>query len=444
MQHTRIFSKSTAYKPSALKPSAFKSSGAKRLAAAVLAGSGLLFSAGLATAQTDNSIKMIDAGTLGITSAEIADIKARMQEAVTSGHLAGSLLLVGNQDGIALLESVGTQGPGDATPIDAQTIFRIYSMTKPIVSVAAMDLVEDGLLSVSDPVSKYIPEFSNMQVVNAETGALTPAQNVMTVEHLLTHKSGLIQAIFSPDTELGKSYAAQIPGDGSLTNLEVAQRIGKLPLFFEPGSAWHYGHSTDVLGAVLEVAAGKPLDAILNERIFEPLGMDETTFYVPASKASRIAEPIHGEMGDNTIVRPQLSGGGGLNSTTEDYVRFAQMLLQGGEYNGARILEPATLALMQEKRWAAAEAGFRESLRHGPKTIACLGNLGICVSMQGRQAEALDWYDKALTIDPGYELARNNRQSALHTPEGQIPKVSTFLDVKYSLEKVRMEKGPHS
>jgi CubicO group peptidase (beta-lactamase class C family) len=355
MQHTRIFSKSTAYKPSALKPSAlkpsaFKSLGAKRLAAAVLAGSGLLFSAGLATAQTDNSIKMIDAGRLGITSAEIADIKTRMQEAVTSGHLAGSLLLVGNKDGIAMLETVGTQGPGDTTPIDSQTIFRIYSMTKPIVSVAAMDLVEDGLLSVSDPVSKYIPEFSNMQVVNSETGALTPAQNVMTVEHLLTHKSGLIQAIFSADTDLGKSYAAQIPGDGSLTNLEVAQRIGKLPLFFEPGSAWHYGHSTDVLGAVLEVAAGKPLDAILNERIFAPLGMDETTFYVPASKASRIAEPIHGEMADNTVVRLQLSGGGGLNSTTEDYVRFAQMLLQGGEYNGARILEPATLALMQEKR----------------------------------------------------------------------------------------------
>jgi len=101
-------------------------------------------------------------------------------------------------------------------------------------------------------------------------------------------------------------------------------------------------------------------------------------------------------------------------------------------------------ALMQEKRWAAAEAGFRESLRYGPKAVACHGNLGICVSMQGRQAEALDWYDKALAIDPGYELARNNRQSALHTPEGQIPKVSTFLDVKYSLEKVRLEKGPHS
>ena len=320
------------------------------LATALLTGLGLAFGPAQLHAQSGSSIKKIDSAALGITSAEIGNIRTQMQAAVDGGHIAGALILAGNKDGIALLEAVGTQGPGDATPVDEQTIFRIYSMTKPIVSVAAMDMVEDGLLSVSDPVGKYIPQFNNMQVTDSETGETRPAQNVMTVEHLLTHKSGLIQAIFSPDTDLGKSYAARIPGDGSLTNLEVAQRLGELPLFFEPGTAWHYGHSTDVLGAVLEVAAGQSLDTILNERIFEPLGMDETTFYVPASKASRIAEPVHGEMADNTIVRPQLSGGGGLNSTTEDYVRFAQMLLQGGEYNGARILEPETLALMQEKR----------------------------------------------------------------------------------------------
>lgn len=310
----------------------------------------LLLTGGLLHAQQDSAITLIDTSALGITRAEIDGIKTQMQAAVDGGHIAGALILAGTKDGIALLETAGTQGPGDATPVDEQTIFRIYSMTKPIVSVAAMDMVEDGLLSVSDPVSKYIPEFSNMQVVDSESGEISAAQNVMTVEHLLTHQSGIIQAIFSPDTELGKSYAQQIPGDGSLTNLEVAQRLGKLPLFFEPGTAWHYGHSTDVLGAVLEVAAGQSLDTILSERIFEPLGMDETTFYVPASKASRIAQPVHGTMADNTIVRPQQSGGGGLNSTTEDYVRFAQMLLQGGEYRGARILEPETLALMQEKR----------------------------------------------------------------------------------------------
>ncbi|MDP2286213.1 MAG: serine hydrolase domain-containing protein, partial [Pseudohongiella sp.] len=121
------------------------------LATAVLVGSGLLFGSALVSAQTDNSIKMIDSAALGITSAEIASIKAQMQAAVEGGHIAGALLLAGNKDGIAMLETAGTQGPGDATPVDQETIFRIYSMTKPIVSVAAMDMVEDGLLSVSDP-----------------------------------------------------------------------------------------------------------------------------------------------------------------------------------------------------------------------------------------------------------------------------------------------------
>lgn len=315
------------------------------LATALLLGS----TAALAQS-TGNSIKMIEAAEFGITQQEIAEIRSQMQAAVDGDHIAGALLLVGNSDGVGVLETVGTQGPGDNTPVNAETIFRIYSMTKPVISVAAMSLVEDGLLKVEDPVSKYIPEFASLEVINNETGERRPARNVMTVEHLLTHKSGLVQSIFAMGTTLGNLYEENIPADGSLTNQEVAKRLGSLPLLFEPGSAWHYGHSTDVLGAVLEVAAGKPLDAILNERIFAPLGMDETTFWVPAAKAARIAEPIHGEMADNTIVRPFLSGGGGLNSTTEDYVRFAQMLLDDGEYRGERIIEESTLALMSEER----------------------------------------------------------------------------------------------
>ena len=318
----------------------------KPLTAAILLWSALSYGADATT----SSIKMIDPAAFNIDQTEIAEIKTQMQAAVDGGHIPGALLLVGNNDGVGLLETAGSQGPDDATPIDAQTLFRIYSMTKPIISVAAMSLVEDGLLRVEDPVSKYIPEFANMQVIDSATGQVSAARNTMTVEHLLTHKSGLIQAIFSPDTALGKQYAEQIRSNGSLTALQVAQRIGKLPLFFEPGTKWHYGHSTDVLGAVLEVAAGQTLDVLLKERIFDPLGMDETSFYVPADKAARIAEPIHGAMADNTVVRPFLSGGGGLNSTTEDYLRFANMLLNGGEYRGERIIEEATLDLMTEKR----------------------------------------------------------------------------------------------
>ncbi len=293
-----------------------------------------------------SSIKSINSTNFGIDQTEIEHIKAQMQAAVDGDFVAGALLLVGNSEGAGVLETVGYQAKDDLSPINKDTIFRIFSMTKPIISVAAMSLVEDGKLALNDPVSKYIPEFANLQVIDQSTGAVSDANNVMTVQHLLTHESGLIQAIFSPDSELGKMYARNLAGD--MTARELAGKIGEMPVYFEPGSAWHYGHSTDVLGAVIEVAADQPLDELLQERIFDPLGMDETWFYIPVSKANRVAEPIHGEMADNTLVRKLLSGGGGLNSTTEDYVRFAEMLLNGGEYRGTRVIESATLDQMLE------------------------------------------------------------------------------------------------
>jgi CubicO group peptidase (beta-lactamase class C family) len=296
-----------------------------------------------------SSITKIDSTEFGIDANEIADIKAQMQAAVDGGFVAGNILLVGNSKGAGVLETTGTQGPKQSTPMDEQTIFRIYSMTKPIVSVATMTLVEDGLLAISDPVSKYIPEFANMTVIDETTGAITPAANEMTVQDLLTHESGLIYGIFDPQSELGKRYFQAGSLRTDITSLTLAKNLAALPLRFEPGTKWNYSRSTDVLGAVIEVAAGKPLDALLNERIFEPLGMDETTFFVDSSKATRLAQPIHGDMADPTVVTPMLSGGGGLHSTTEDYVRFASMLLGGGEYNGARILEANTLLAMQQK-----------------------------------------------------------------------------------------------
>ncbi|MBL6753530.1 MAG: beta-lactamase family protein [Pseudomonadales bacterium] len=296
-----------------------------------------------------SSITKIDSTEFGIDAIEIADIKAQMQAAVDGGFVAGNILLVGNSKGVGVLETTGTQGPEQSTPMDEQTIFRIYSMTKPIVSVATMTLVEDGLLAISDPVSKYIPEFANMTVIDETTGAITPAANEMTVQDLLTHESGLIYDIFDPQSELGKRYFQAGSLRSDITALTLAKNLAALPLRFEPGTKWNYSRSTDVLGAVIEVAAGKPLDALLNERIFEPLGMEETTFFVDSSKATRLAQPIHGDMADPTVVTPMLSGGGGLHSTTEDYVRFASMLLGGGEYNGVRILEANTLLAMQQK-----------------------------------------------------------------------------------------------
>ena len=300
-------------------------------------------------ADQGSSIRMIDSNNFGIDQSEIQSIREQMQAAVDGGFVSGNIILVGNDEGIGVLETVGTQRPNQATPMNEQTIFRIYSMTKPIVSVATMSMVEDGLIAIDDPVSKYIPAFANMKVLDEETGAVTPAQNQMTVQDLLTHESGLIYGIFDPESALGRQYF----GAGSLrfdiTALELAENLAALPLRFEPGTKWNYSRSTDVLGAVIEVAAGKPLDALLKERIFDPLGMDETTFYVDASKKDRIANPIHGDMPDPTVVQPMLSGGGGLHSTTEDYVRFANMLLNGGEYNGARIISQATLNRMNQK-----------------------------------------------------------------------------------------------
>lgn len=317
--------------------------------AGALAATALLTSSLVFADHHGNSITKIDSAEFGIDANEIAAIKAQMQAAVDGGFVAGNILLVGNSKGVGVLETTGTQGPEQSTPMDEQTIFRIYSMTKPIVSVATMTLVEDGLLAISDPVSKYIPEFANMTVIDETTGAITPAANTMTVQDLLTHESGLIYGIFDPQSELGKMYFQAGSLRSDITALTLAKNLAALPLRFEPGTKWNYSRSTDVLGAVIEVAAGKPLDALLNERIFEPLGMDETTFFVDSSKAARLAQPIHGDMADPTVVTPMLSGGGGLHSTTEDYVRFASMLLAGGEYNGTRILETDTLLAMQQK-----------------------------------------------------------------------------------------------
>ncbi len=314
-----------------------------------LTGATLLLFLSASQALADSSVERIHSTNFGIDQGEIEEIRAQMQAAVDGDFLNGALLLVGNGQGVGVLESVGLLSPEIPKPVNQDSIFRIYSMTKPIVSVAIMTMVEDGLMALDDPVSKFIPEFADASVIDQETGELSPAQNVMTIENLLTHESGLIQAIFSPDSELGQMYAGELRGD--LTARELAARIGALPLYFEPGTAWHYGHSTDVLGAILEAADGKTLDVVLQERIFDPLGMDDTYFWVPKRESFRIAEPIHGAaMTDNTVPRRMLSGGGGLNSTAEDYLRFAEMLLNGGEYRGERVIEEATLEQMLEPK----------------------------------------------------------------------------------------------
>lgn len=202
--------------------------------AGALAATALLTSSLVFADHHGNSITKIDSAEFGIDANEIAAIKAQMQAAVDGGFVAGNILLVGNSKGVGVLETTGTQGPEQSTPMDEQTIFRIYSMTKPIVSVATMTLVEDGLLAISDPVSKYIPEFANMTVIDETTGAIMPAANTMTVQDLLTHESGLIYGIFDPQSELGKMYFQAGSLRSDITALTLAKNLAALPFVSNP------------------------------------------------------------------------------------------------------------------------------------------------------------------------------------------------------------------
>jgi CubicO group peptidase (beta-lactamase class C family) len=289
-----------------------------------------------------------DPAALGFDPAVFARAKTDLEANVTSGLIPGAVLLVAKGGQVVNVTTVGTEGPGDADPMSTETIFRVYSMTKPIVSIAAMQLVEEGRLSLEDPVSKYIPEFANPKVL-VGNGVTRPAAREITVRDLLSHESGLIYGFFDQESELGKMYMAAGDTRFDFTALDLSKAIAALPLRSDPGAAWNYSRSTDVLGAVLEVASGKTLDVLLAEKIFTPLGMDDTHFYLEADEGNRLAEPpttLKAALSTPKVAQPMFSGGGGLNATTEDYFRFVEMLRGRGEYRGVRIIKPETLDAM--------------------------------------------------------------------------------------------------
>lgn len=351
-----------------------------------------------------SSLQMAGPAAVGLDAADVQAMRAGMQASIDAGQIPGAILMVANKDQVGVLETVGTQGPNDATPMSTETIFRIYSMSKPIVSIAAMMLVEQGKLAIEDPVSKYIPEYAHLTVMG-EGEQVRPALNTMTVENLLTHESGLIYGVFDPDSELGKMYLEAGSSSYAISALELARRLAALPLRFEPGTKWHYSRSTDVLGAVLEVASGKPLDVLLDEMIFTPLGMDDTSFYIPASKASDLAEPIYGSVTTPLVKEPMFSGGGGLNSTTEDYARFGFMLINGGEYMGTRLIKEETIALMRQPK-IGTEVD-RSSFFFGNAGDFGLG-FGLMPTQMGKPETATFGWDgaagTAFWVDPTNEL----------------------------------------
>lgn len=291
-----------------------------------------------------------DPAALGFNTAAFDKAKADLEAGVKAGTIPGGLFLVAKGGKVVNITAVGTEGPGDADPVTPETIFRVYSMSKPIVSVAAMQLVEEGKLGLEDPISKYIPEFAAPKVLEKDGKTTRPATREITVRDLLSHKSGLIYGVFAqPGDPLGKLYMAAGDTRFDFTALDLSKAIAALPLAFDPGTAWNYSRSTDVLGAVLEVASGKTLDVLLDEKIFTPLGMNDTHFYLEEDEFNRLAEApttLKAPLSTPKVKQPMLSGGGGLNASTEDYLRFAEMLRGKGEYRGVRIIKPETLDAM--------------------------------------------------------------------------------------------------
>lgn len=297
-----------------------------------------------------SSIVAGDPAALGFDPAKFEAPRAGLKADVAAGKIAGAYLLIGRHGRVAFQEGFGVQGPGQAAPMSDRTIFRVFSMTKPIVSVVAMTLVEQGKLDLDAPVSKYLPEYANLRVWQAD-GTSVPATRPMLVRNLMSHTSGLIYGFIQPTTPISKAWAAGGENRNDLTAREYAKLIAKLPLRSEPGTAWYYSRSTDVLGAVVEVAGGKPLDVLVRERVTGPLGMTDTAFFQPEARRARFAEPAKRDASvyyDYAKPTPMLSAGGGLSSTAQDYLRFVLMLEGDGQYKGVRILKPETQARMRQ------------------------------------------------------------------------------------------------
>ena len=298
--------------------------------------------------------------TTHFSAAGLERIRDYMRNEVSTGKIPGAVLLIQQHGQSVLLESFGMRDVESKTPMTSDTNFRLYSMSKPITSVAAMMLVDDGKLSLDDPLSKYIPAFADVRVATETREAdgkislaTEPLARPITILDLLRHTSGITYGFYG-ESPIRKLYSASGLFEGDFDNAQFAERLAKLPLAEQPGTLWDYGHSTDILGRVIEVVSGKSLYEFEKERLLGPLGMTDTAFTVDDVKRARVAEPLPGDitlssirgLGDPVKRRRWESGGGGMVGTAADYARFAQMLLTGGTLDGRQYLKPETVALM--------------------------------------------------------------------------------------------------
>ena len=340
--------------------------------------------------------------SVGLSSERLDAATRRLQSHVDAGDIAGVVAAVVRHGRLAYLEALGELDRERGLAMRDDALFRLYSMTRPITSLAAMILWEEDRFELDDPVSLYLPEFADQRVFvdasNPDLAASRPRRTEMTVEHLLMHTSGL-------GSRGSPIYRAEQVRLRSITLPQMVSNAARVPLFEDPGTRWRYGISTTILGRLIEIWSGMPFDELLQQRVFEPLGMTDTVFRVDSSRANRFGPAYR--PGPDGELRPYaieavpfteqpvlIEGGVGLVSTVGDYLRFAQMFLNGGELDGVRVLRPDTVALMTVNRLpdALLPIGF------GTPQLGRGWTLGFCVVMDADASrlpvrEGTFWWD---------------------------------------------------
>lgn len=413
----------------------------KLLLLAVTVGLGGGFAAALANDFAEPS-------NVGLSPDGLASLTAHVEDYVASGRLVGATTLVAKDGKIAHFETYGQLNKAAGTAMSEDAVFRIYSMTKPITGVALMMLYEEGKFDLDDPVSRYLPSFANQRVFSGvnEDGSLktVPAEREATIRDLLRHTAGLTYGVF------GNTPVDQLYVDSGLFNYEISlaeqvDKLGQLPLLYQPGKAWVYSLSVDVQGRLVEVLSGQSLGDFFEDRIFAPLGMNDTGFFVRPDQVDRFVEiyahneekqlvAYRGDFYGDYTVKPNLeSGGGGLVSTTLDYWKFAQMVANGGELEGVRLLKQETIDLMRQDHLPdnlKGIAGGEQGLGFG---------LGFAVvqdvEKQGSRSKAGEYFwggmaNTIFWIDPSYNTVAIFMTNIL--PSGLYPLRDELRDRVYS------------
>lgn len=382
---------------------------------------------------------------VGFSSERLTRLDSLIQQQIDQQNMAGINTLVLRHGKAVYLKSAGMMNIEEQVPMQKDAIFRIASMTKAVTSVAVMMLYEQGKFRLSDPIADYIPAFKDAVVAvrdSSEKGYDTvPAERPITIRHLLTHTSGLTYGYgIARDAHNEAGLQGWYFADRKKPIGELVKKLAKLPLNAQPGEEWHYGYSTDVLGYFVEIVSGMPLDEFFRKRIFEPLGMNDTHFYLPPEKSERLA-PVYGfnDQGELRLMEPTsttdyihgprtcFSGGAGLLSTITDYGVFLQMLLNGGAFKGTRLLSPKTVQLMHANHTGDKYIWENLGFGLGFKVVEDLGKYGKLGSVG-----AYGWgsaYYPVYWVDPKTDMVCLFLTQLM--PAGNLPFRDTFTNIVY-------------